>query len=105
MYSGSSKSREVNEGAEAILKKYALPQRGADSVEDVQMRMVTRFVNEAVMCLQEGILRDPVSSITFTITFVIACMIAFAIAFTIAFAITFTIAFPTEITITILWQL
>ncbi|XP_030838580.1 trifunctional enzyme subunit alpha, mitochondrial [Strongylocentrotus purpuratus] len=60
VYSGSSKNREVNEGAQAILKTHALPRQGVDSVEDIQMRMVTRFVNEAVMCLQEGILRDPV---------------------------------------------
>ncbi|XP_071487761.1 trifunctional enzyme subunit alpha, mitochondrial-like [Diadema antillarum] len=59
-YSGKSKERDVNSGAEEILKKYALPSKGFNSVEDVQMRMVTRFVNEAVLCLQEGILRDPV---------------------------------------------
>ncbi|XP_055711174.1 trifunctional enzyme subunit alpha, mitochondrial [Phlebotomus papatasi] len=61
MYDSASRgSREVNPGALEILRqKYPLVSKGANSVEDLQLRMVSRFVNEAVLCLEEKILDNP----------------------------------------------
>ncbi|XP_056419643.1 trifunctional enzyme subunit alpha, mitochondrial [Hyla sarda] len=61
VYQPGTKERSVNSGAEEILEKYKLPVRtDVSSDEDIQMRLITRFVNEAVLCLQEGILSNPV---------------------------------------------
>lgn len=58
IYDGHTKgSREVNAEALTIVRqRYTIAPRGANSHEDMQLRMVSRFVNEAVMCLEEGIL-------------------------------------------------
>ncbi|RXN00369.1 Trifunctional enzyme subunit alpha, mitochondrial [Acipenser ruthenus] len=56
-----TKNKNVNPGVEEILEKFKIavnPEVAKDS--DDQYRLVSRFVNEAVMCLQEGILSNPV---------------------------------------------
>lgn len=53
------KERPLNEGATNILKKYSSAPKLACTQEDHQMRLGTRFVNEAILCLQEGILANP----------------------------------------------
>uniref|UniRef100_A0A6Q2Z3C0 enoyl-CoA hydratase n=1 Tax=Esox lucius TaxID=8010 RepID=A0A6Q2Z3C0_ESOLU len=61
VYTPGLKSKDVNPDLEDLLEKYKLaanPSVSSDS--DVQFRLVSRFVNEAVMCLQEGILNGPV---------------------------------------------
>lgn len=65
IYKPGTKDRPVNEAALTILKKYATKPVTVQSEEDMQLRMVSRFVNEALLCLQEGILDSPVSYQTF----------------------------------------
>merc|ERR1712012_1435810 len=59
MYSDAKSSdRQINPEAESIFKQFASdPIEGVDQDEDLQLRLVTRFVNEAVMSLQDGVLR------------------------------------------------
>uniref|UniRef100_A0A6I8QEK5 Trifunctional enzyme subunit alpha, mitochondrial n=1 Tax=Xenopus tropicalis TaxID=8364 RepID=A0A6I8QEK5_XENTR len=61
IYQQGVKNRSINSGTEEILEKFKLQAKPeVSSNEDIQLRLVTRFVNEAVMCLQEGILANPV---------------------------------------------
>lgn len=59
IYAGKGK-RETNGAAEKILKEFSTPKKGSHDAEEIQMRLAARFVNESILCLQEGILRNPV---------------------------------------------
>lgn len=60
IYQQGLKTKEINPEVEEILEKYKLtPNPAVSSDSDVQYRLVSRFVNEAVLCLQEGILNGP----------------------------------------------
>ncbi|KAL3280958.1 hypothetical protein HHI36_004183 [Cryptolaemus montrouzieri] len=59
IYEKGSKRREINSEGLDIIKKYSIQPRGSTSDEDRQLRMVLRFVNEAVLCLEEKILASP----------------------------------------------
>lgn len=59
-YETNVKHKNVNLSALDILKKYKLEPKGNITIEDHQLRMVSRFVNEAILCLEENILANPV---------------------------------------------
>nr|NVI75872.1 mitochondrial trifunctional protein alpha subunit [Cucujiformia] len=59
IYEKGSKSKDINSEGLDIIKKYSIQPRGSTSDEDRQLRMVLRFVNEAVLCLEEKILASP----------------------------------------------
>ncbi|KAG8238401.1 hypothetical protein J437_LFUL017943 [Ladona fulva] len=59
IYEKGTKDRPVNDEALDLMKRHQLEPKGSVEPSDLQMRMVTRFVNEAVLCLQEGILANP----------------------------------------------
>ncbi|KAH3693590.1 trifunctional enzyme subunit alpha, mitochondrial-like [Dreissena polymorpha] len=59
LYQSKSKKRPENTEAKAILDRYKLDPKPGNTDEDVQYRLASRFINEAVMCLQEGILANP----------------------------------------------
>ncbi|XP_064219990.1 trifunctional enzyme subunit alpha, mitochondrial isoform X2 [Aotus nancymaae] len=60
IYQEGVKSKNLNSDMDSILASLKIPPKSeVSSEEDIQFRLVTRFVNEAVMCLQEGILATP----------------------------------------------
>ncbi|KAL1472988.1 hypothetical protein MTO96_039020, partial [Rhipicephalus appendiculatus] len=59
IYKPGVKDRPINAEAENLLKKYALPKKLDNTVEELQFRLASRFINEAVLCLQEGVLANP----------------------------------------------
>ena len=60
VYGTGQKVKPVNSDAVTILEKYKTTPPAPLVDEDSQMRLVGRFVNEAVLCLQENILDNPV---------------------------------------------
>nr|XP_056709132.1 trifunctional enzyme subunit alpha, mitochondrial isoform X2 [Euleptes europaea] len=61
IYQEGVKDRNINTGMDEILERFKIPANPEVSTEeDIQMRLVARFVNEAILTLQEGILSNPV---------------------------------------------
>ncbi|CAB4068878.1 HADHA [Lepeophtheirus salmonis] len=58
-YGQGKGSRPINEKAIEIIKKSALEPKGVSEDEDIQLRLSLRFVNEAIMSYQDGILKSP----------------------------------------------
>ena len=60
VYSGEKGERPINTAATEIFKRHALePNKAVSEDLDIQQRLVVRFVNEAALCLQDGILATP----------------------------------------------
>ncbi|XP_030883551.1 trifunctional enzyme subunit alpha, mitochondrial [Leptonychotes weddellii] len=60
IYQEGVKNKNVNSDMDSILASLKVPPKSdVSSDEDIQYRLLTRFVNEAVLCLQEGILATP----------------------------------------------
>ncbi|XP_066530635.1 hydroxyacyl-CoA dehydrogenase trifunctional multienzyme complex subunit alpha b [Hoplias malabaricus] len=61
VYQPGLKHKAVNPELEEILETFKItPNPAVASDSDMQYRLVSRFVNEALLCLQEGILASPV---------------------------------------------
>lgn len=58
-YEGKSKDRVVNQGFLDLLKPHMKTIRTDFDFEDTRLRILSRFTNQCVMCLQEGILESP----------------------------------------------
>jgi len=59
LYEGNSKSRQENPAAADIMQRYIQPPKQPLTDEIFRMRLLGRFTNEAVLCLQEGIIANP----------------------------------------------
>ncbi|XP_072313744.1 hydroxyacyl-CoA dehydrogenase trifunctional multienzyme complex subunit alpha b [Eucyclogobius newberryi] len=60
VYQPGLKTKELNSEMDEILEKYKLtPNPAVSSDSDIQYRLISRFVNEALLCLQEGVLNSP----------------------------------------------
>jgi enoyl-CoA hydratase/long-chain 3-hydroxyacyl-CoA dehydrogenase len=58
IYDDTKGERPLNNEAENIFKQFSLkPAENCSADEDLQLRLVTRFVNESVYSLQDGVLR------------------------------------------------
>jgi len=55
------KDRQVNPGFYDVISKYKInkPAEITNDIETIQWRLASKFINEAVLCLQEGIINSP----------------------------------------------
>lgn len=68
---GTKGKKEVNEAAKKILANYTLvAPTSVSSDADRQLRVVSRFVNEALLCLEEEIIQSPVSAVQSSSVFI-----------------------------------
>lgn len=60
LYEKGQKGKPINPQAAEIVKSYSMTApSGCGSDEDIQFRLAARFINEAIACLEDGILASP----------------------------------------------
>jgi len=60
VYAKDTKERPINEEAMSLIKNHSLaPNSSVGGDEDIALRLLTRFVNEAIFSHQDGVLRTP----------------------------------------------
>ena len=52
-------AKELNKEVLALLKEIRGDAKSTATAEEIQFRLISRFVNEAAFCLQDGIIRAP----------------------------------------------
>ena len=52
--------KEINSEALKMLEAAGIKTKADFSEEEIQLRLMTRFINEAAFCLQDGVIRSPV---------------------------------------------
>ncbi|XP_023340375.1 trifunctional enzyme subunit alpha, mitochondrial [Eurytemora carolleeae] len=60
VYAKDTKERPINEEAMSLIKNHSLaPNASVGGDDDIALRLLTRFVNEAIFSHQDGVLRTP----------------------------------------------
>ena len=59
MTSSRSGPKPVNPEMVELIEKYSTPNAGPIATDEIQLRMVSRFINEAAYCLQDDIIASP----------------------------------------------
>ena len=59
LYTPDKGPKPVNPEMQELIKKYSKPDAAPVAIDEIQLRMVSRFINEASYCLQDEIIASP----------------------------------------------
>ena len=59
LYDQPKGPKPVNPEMVTLIEKYSTPGAAAPDIDEIQLRMVSRFINEAAYCLQDEIIASP----------------------------------------------